>query len=143
MPYRWIAYVLMWYIFQMYPPYLRMTYTSEEYLITHILISVVVILFCSYKFGSEKGKVLGILMFLVGVLIDVFIALMPLIIFLGMNWDWTGIINSLDLYSSFFYSYFCYLTKVSHPLKHCLFSFTFAYRPPYSLTFNTWLTEVM
>ena len=28
------------------------------------------------------------------------------------------------------------ITKVSHPLKHCLFSFTFAYRPPYSLTFN-------
>ena len=101
MPYRWIAYVLMWYIFQMSPAYLRMTYTSEEYLITRILISVVVILFCSYKFGSEKGKVLGILMFLVGVLIDVFIALMPLIILL-YYWDWTGISNSLDLYSSFF-----------------------------------------
>ena len=28
-------------------------------------------------------------------------------------------------------------TKVSHPLKHCLFSFPFACRPPYSLTFNT------
>ena len=87
MPYRWIAYVLMWYIFQMSPAYLRMTYTSEEYLITRILISVVVILFCSYKFGSEKGKVLGILMFLVGGLIDVFVALMPYIVFLGLNWD--------------------------------------------------------
>ena len=30
-----------------------------------------------------------------------------------------------------------YITKVSHPLKHCLFSFPFACRPPYSLTFNT------
>ena len=30
-----------------------------------------------------------------------------------------------------------YVTKVSHPLKHCLFSFPFACRPPYSLTFNT------
>ena len=29
------------------------------------------------------------------------------------------------------------ITKVSHPLKHCLFSFTFVCRPPYSLTFNT------
>ena len=28
-------------------------------------------------------------------------------------------------------------SKVSHPLKHCLFSFTFVCRPPYSLTFNT------
>lgn len=63
MPYRWIAYVLMWYIFHLSPAYLRMAYTSEEYLITSFLISVVVILFCSYKFGSEKGKVLGILMF--------------------------------------------------------------------------------
>ena len=35
------------------------------------------------------------------------------------------------------------ITKVSHPSKHCLFSFTFACRPPYSLTFNTWLTEVI
>ena len=87
MPYRWIAYVLMWYIFHLSPAYLRMAYTSEEYLITLFLISVVVILFCSYKFGSEKGKVLGILMFLVGVLIDVFVALMPYIVFLGLNWD--------------------------------------------------------
>ena len=63
MPYRWIAYVLAWYIFQMYPVYLQMTSTSEEYLVTLFLISVVVIFFCSYKFGSEKGKVLGILMF--------------------------------------------------------------------------------
>ena len=86
MPYRWIAYVLVWYIFQMYPAYLRMTSTSEEYLITLFLISVVVILICSYNFGAEKGKVLGILMFLVGVLIDVFIALMPLIILL-YYWD--------------------------------------------------------
>ena len=87
MPYRWIAYVLMWYIFHLFPAYLRMAYTSEEYLITFFLISVVVILFCSYKFGSEKGKVLGILMFLVGVLIDVFVALMPYIVFWGLNWD--------------------------------------------------------
>ena len=29
------------------------------------------------------------------------------------------------------------ITKVSHPSKHCLFSFTFVCRPPYSLTFNT------
>ena len=86
MPYRWIAYVLMWYIFQMYPAYLRMTYTSEEYLITRILISVVVILFCSYKFGSEKGKVLGILMFLVAVLIDVCVAFFTFIWLLGQDW---------------------------------------------------------
>ena len=87
MPYRWIAYVLVWYIFQMYPAYLRMTSTEEEYLVKLFLISVVVILICSYNFGAEKGKVLGILMFLVGVLIDVFVALMPYIVFLGLNWD--------------------------------------------------------
>ncbi|WP_455061814.1 NRAMP family Mn2+/Fe2+ transporter [Prevotella fusca] len=86
MPYRWIAYVLAWYIFQMYPVYLQMTSTSEEYLVTLFLISVVVILFCSYKFGSEKGKVLGILMFLTAVLIDVFVALFTFAMLLGMNW---------------------------------------------------------
>ena len=85
-PYRWLAYVLVWYIFQMYPAYLRMTSTSEEYLITLFLISVVVIIFCSYKFGAEKGKVLGILMFLVGVLIDVFVALFTFVMLLGMSW---------------------------------------------------------
>ena len=36
-----------------------------------------------------------------------------------------------------FYNRYDNLTKVSHPLKHCLFSFPFACRPPYSLTFNT------
>ncbi|AKU70646.1 hypothetical protein [Prevotella fusca] len=86
MPYRWIAYVLAWYIFQMYPAYLQMTSTSEEYLVTLFLISVVVILFCSYKFGSEKGKVLGILMFLIAVLIDVFVAFFTFAMLLGMNW---------------------------------------------------------
>lgn len=86
MPYRWIACVLAWYIFQMYPVYLQMTSTSEEYLVTLFLISVVVILFCSYKFGSEKGKVLGILMFLTAVLIDVFVAFFTFAMLLGMNW---------------------------------------------------------
>ena len=69
-----------------YPAYLRMTSTSEEYLITLFLISVVVILICSYNFGAEKGKVLGILMFLVGVLIDVFVALFTFVMLLGMSW---------------------------------------------------------
>ena len=86
MPYRWIVYVLAWYIFQMYPVYLQMTSTSEEYLVILFLISVVVILFCSYKFGSEKGKVLGILMFLIAVLIDVFVAFFTFAMLLGMNW---------------------------------------------------------
>ena len=86
MPYRWIAYVLVWYIFQMYPAYLRMTSTSEEYLITLFLISVVVILICSYNFGAEKGKVLGILMFLVAVLIDVCVAFFTFIWLLGQDW---------------------------------------------------------
>ena len=35
------------------------------------------------------------------------------------------------------------LTKVSHPLKHQLFSFSFVCLPPYPLTVNTCLTEVM
>lgn len=78
--------MLAWYIFQMYPVYLQMTSTSEEYLVTLFLISVVVILFCSYKFGSEKGKVLGILMFLIAVLIDVFVAFFTFAMLLGMNW---------------------------------------------------------
>lgn len=34
-------------------------------------------------------------------------------------------------------------TKVSHPLKHQLFSFSFVCLPPYPLTVNTCLTEVM
>ena len=36
-----------------------------------------------------------------------------------------------------------YETKVSHPLKRSLFSFAFACGPPYPLSFNTWLIEVM
>ena len=35
------------------------------------------------------------------------------------------------------------VTKVSHPLKHQLFSFSFVCLPPYPLTVNTCLTEVM
>ncbi|MEF2713575.1 MAG: PIG-L family deacetylase, partial [Bacteroides uniformis] len=35
------------------------------------------------------------------------------------------------------------ITKVSHPLKHQLFSFSFVCLPPYPLTVNTCLTEVM
>lgn len=39
--------------------------------------------------------------------------------------------------------FFIYITKVSHPLKHQLFSFSFVCLPPYPLTVNTCLTEVM
>ena len=35
-----------------------------------------------------------------------------------------------------------YFTKLSHPLKHCFLSCTFACRPPYPLSFNTCIIEV-
>ena len=35
------------------------------------------------------------------------------------------------------------LLKFPTPLKRSLFSFAFACRPPYPLSFNTWLIEVM
>ena len=85
-PYRWLAYVLVWYIFQMFPAYFRMTSTSVEFLILLFLLSVLVISICSYKFGSEMGKVLGIMMFLVGVIIDVFVSFLTFGMLLGMSW---------------------------------------------------------
>ena len=51
-------------------------------------------------------------------------------------------INYLFLLSKFYWMFFLF-TKVSHPLKPCLFSFTFACGPPYPLSFNTCLIEVM
>ena len=81
------------------------------------------LLFLQIWFRERKG--LGILMFLVGVLIDVFVALMPYIVF----WDWTGIINSLDFIFQLFLFLFLLLKscpnstmKYIFPPKQCVLS---------------------
>ena len=56
---------------------------------------------------------------------------------------WCNAPISLSFFVSLCRKYCVLTAKVSHPLKHQLFSFSFVCLPPYPLTVNTCLTEVM
>lgn len=59
MPYRWMLCVLIVYAVHMYPFYIYISNGEEETFIYEFLAAVAVISICSYKFGTEKGKVAG------------------------------------------------------------------------------------
>lgn len=83
MPYRWMLCVLIVYAVHMYPFYIYISNGEEETFIYEFLAAVAVISICSYKFGTEKGKVAGFLMFFLATFIDVIIAFFSFMLVLG------------------------------------------------------------
>ena len=83
MPYRWMLCVLIVYAVHMYPFYMYIDNGEEETFIYEFLAAVAVISICSYKFGTEKGKVAGFLMFFLATFIDIIIAFFSFMLVLG------------------------------------------------------------
>lgn len=86
MPYRWIAYIIGWYVFQFFPVYFRMTSLDEEFITFLFCVSVVVIAIFSYEFSLEKGKGKGVPTFILCVIIEALVAFFTFILLLGMSW---------------------------------------------------------
>ena len=73
-PYRWLAYMVGWFIFESFVGYSKRYDLTQESFTVFVLISLLVNSICSYRFGKEKGKIAGVLIFIIGLVICILTA---------------------------------------------------------------------
>lgn len=84
-PYRWLAYLVGWFIFESFVGYSKRHDLTQESFTVFFLISLLVNSICSYKFGKEKGKIAGVLIFIIGLVICILIAFFIYAVALGAS----------------------------------------------------------
>ena len=84
-PYRWIAYIIGWFIFESFIGYSKRYNLTQESFTVFVLISLLVNSICSYRFGKEKGKIAGVLIFIIGLVICILIAFFIYAVALGAS----------------------------------------------------------
>lgn len=84
-PYRWLAYMVGWFIFESFVGYSKRYNLTQESFTVFILISLLVNSICSYRFGKEKGKIAGVLIFIIGLVICILIAFFIYAMALGVG----------------------------------------------------------
>ena len=84
-PYRWLAYMVGWFIFDSFIGYSKRYDLTQESFTVFILISLLVNSICSYKFGKEKGKIAGVIIFIIGLVICILIAFFIFAMALGVS----------------------------------------------------------
>lgn len=84
-PYRWLAYMVGWFIFDSFIGYSKRYDLTLEFFVVSILISLLVNSICSYRFGKEKGKIAGVIIFIIGLVICILIAFFIFAMALGVG----------------------------------------------------------
>ena len=84
-PYRWLAYMVGWFIFESFVGYSTRYDLTQESFTVFVLISLLVNSICSYRFGKEKGKIAGVLIFIIGLVICILIAFFIYAVALGAS----------------------------------------------------------
>lgn len=84
-PYRWLAYMVGWFIFESFVGYSKRYDLTQESFTVFVLISLLVNSICSYRFGKEKGKIAGVLIFIIGLVMCILIAFFIYAVALGAN----------------------------------------------------------
>ena len=84
-PYRWLAYMVGWFIFESFVGYSKRHDLTQESFTVFFLISLLVNSICSYRFGKEKGKIAGVLIFIIGLVICILIAFFIYAVALGVG----------------------------------------------------------
>lgn len=84
-PYRWLAYMVGWFIFDSLIGYSKRYDLTLEFFVVSIIISLLVNSICSYRFGKEKGKIAGVLIFIIGLVICILIAFFIYAVALGAS----------------------------------------------------------
>ena len=84
-PYRWLAYMVGWFIFESFVGYSKRYDLTLEFFAVSILISLLVNSICSYKFGKEKGKIAGVIIFIIGLVVCILIAFFIYAVALGAS----------------------------------------------------------
>ena len=84
-PYRWLVYMVGWFIFESFIGYSKRHDLTEKSFTVFFLISLLVNSICSYRFGKEKGKIAGVLIFIIGLVICILIAFFIFAMALGAS----------------------------------------------------------
>lgn len=69
-PYRWLGYMFVWMV--ACPFIFVIGNASEEIIIFLFILSILINIYCAYKFALEKGILLAILAFVVAIALDIF-----------------------------------------------------------------------
>ena len=81
-PYIWLGLASLWLL--ICPIFFILGFGSSE-LYTFYALTIVVNLFCSYKFGAEKGIAKGLLFFISAILCDLFFSILSFLILWGLS----------------------------------------------------------
>ena len=84
-PYSWLAYMVGWFIFDSFIGYSKRYDLTLEFFAVSIIISLLVNSICSYKFGKEKGKIAGVIIFIIGLVVCILIAFFVFAMALGVR----------------------------------------------------------
>ena len=85
-PYRWLGLASLWLL--ICPIFLILVilgFGSSGAINTFYVLTIGVNLFCSYKFGEEKGLLKGILFFIFAILCDIFLSILIFLILYALS----------------------------------------------------------
>ncbi len=83
-PYIWLGLASLWLL--ICPIFLILGFGSLGAINTFYVLTIGVNLFCSYKFGVEKGIAKGILFFIFAILCDIFFSILIFLILYSLSW---------------------------------------------------------
>ena len=82
-PYKWLGLASLWLL--ICPIFLILGFGSLGAINTFYVLTIGVNLFCSYKFGEEKGLLKGILFFIFAILCDIFLSILIFLILYALS----------------------------------------------------------
>ena len=82
-PYKWLGLASLWLL--ICPSFLILGFGSLGAINTFYVLTIGVNLFCSYKFGEEKGIAKGILFFIFAILCDIFLSILIFLILYALS----------------------------------------------------------
>ena len=83
-PYKWLGYMFVWMV--VCPFIFVIGNASEEIIIFLFILSILINIYCAYKFALEKGILLAILAFVVAIALDIFFPILLYVVLLGLTW---------------------------------------------------------
>ena len=83
-PYGWLGYMFIWML--LCPFIFVMGDASYEIILFLFMATIVINIYCAYKFALEKGILLAILAFVVAIALNILFPMLLYVVLLGFTW---------------------------------------------------------
>ena len=83
-PYRWLGYMIAWMVACTF--IFVMGGVSDGIILFLFMATIVINIYCAYKFALEKGILLAILAFVVAIALDILFPMLLHVVLLGLTW---------------------------------------------------------